>query len=192
VIKQSAVRPGLMRGLVVVAQILALVALVFGLQFLWNTSGGTLFLFATIGPLLVGAGAIIVAGVLFYTFRKRHSLFEFETFEPGSIIFHQGEEAQCAYFIRSGEVEVLQGAGADQKVVATLSSGQYFGEMALIHNAPLNATVRARTKSTVAVLGKQNFAIMLNLLPSAQGDIMKTVNERAMSQAVNEAVNGPA
>jgi hypothetical protein len=173
-----------MQGLIVVAQILALIALVFGLQFLGNTTGGTLFLFATIGPLLVGAGVIIVAGALFYTFRKRHSLFEFETFEPGGIIFNEGEEGQCAYFIRSGEVEVLHGLGADEKVVAKLGSGQYFGEMALIHNAPRNATVRAVTKSTVAVLGKQNFAIMLDLMPSAQGDIMKTVSERAMNQAV--------
>jgi mono/diheme cytochrome c family protein len=65
--------------------------------------------------------------------------------------------------------------------------------MALIHNAPRNAIVRTRTKSTVAVLGKQNFATMLNLIPSAQGDIMKTVNERAMSQTVNgptEAIKG--
>jgi hypothetical protein len=184
-IPQAAIRPGVMQALILVAQILALAALVFGLQFLWNTTGGTLFLFATIGPLLVGLGVIIVAGVLLYRFRKRHSLFAFETFEPGRIIFHQGEEAQCAYFIRSGEVEVLQGAGSDQKVIATLSRGQYFGEMALIHNAPRNATVRAVTKSTVAVLGKQNFAIMLNLMPSAQEDIMKTVSERAMNQRVN-------
>ena len=184
-IKQSGIRPGMMQALVVVAQVLALVALVFGLQFLWNTTGGTLFLFATIGPVLVGVAVLIVVGVLLYTFRKRHSLFEFETFEPGSTIFHKGEEAQCAYFIRSGEVEVLQGEGAEQKAVATLSSGQYFGEMALIHNAPRNATVRARTRSTVAVLGKRNFAIMLTLMPSTEEDIMKTVNERAMNLAAN-------
>ncbi len=183
-IKQSGIRPGVMQGFLVTAQVLALVALVFGLEFLWNTTGGTLFLFATIGPLLVGAGVIIVAGALFYTFRGRHSLFDFETFEPGQVIFHQGEPGQCAYFIRSGAVEVVQGAGADQKVIATLSSGQYFGEMALINNAPRNATVRAASKSTLAVLGKQNFAILLKLMPSAQGDIMKTVNERAMAQAV--------
>jgi hypothetical protein len=186
VIKESGIRPGVMQAMVVVAQILALVALVFGLEFLWNTTGGTLFLFATFAPLLVGAAVLIVAVILFYMYRRRHSLFEFETFEPGQIIFHQGDEGQCAYFIRSGEVEVLQGAGVEQKVIAKLSSGQYFGEMALINNAPRNATVRASAKSTVAVLGKQNFVIMLNLMPSTQGDIMKTVNERAMSQAVDK------
>jgi hypothetical protein len=183
-IKNSETRPGVMQALIVAAQILALAALVFGLQFLLNTTGGTLFLFATVGPVLVGAGVIIVAGVLFYTYRKRHSLFEFETFEPGRVIFRQGEEGECAYFIRSGEVEVLQGEGTDQKVLAKLGSGQYFGEMALINNAPRNATVRAVSKSTVAVLGKQNFGIMLKLMPSTKGDIMKTVNERAMSQGI--------
>jgi hypothetical protein len=183
-IKNSEVRPGVIRALLVAAQILALMALVLGLQFLWNTTGGTLFLFATFGPVLVGGGVIIMTGALFYTYRRRHSLFEFETFEPGRIIFHQGEEGQCAYFIRSGEVEVLQGDGTDQKVVAKLGSGQYFGEMALINNAPRNATVRALSKSTVAVLGKQNFGTMLKLMPSTKGDIMKTVNERAMNQGM--------
>jgi hypothetical protein len=183
-IKNSEIRPKVIQALIVVAQILALVALLFGLQFLWNTTGGTLFLVATIGPVLVGAGVIIVAGALFYTYRKRHSLFEFETFEPGRVIFHQGEEGECAYFIRSGEVEVLQGEGPDQRVVAKLGSGQYFGEMALINNAPRNATVRAVSESTVAVLGKQNFGTMLKLMPSTKGDIMKTVNERAMSQGI--------
>lgn len=183
-IKNSETRPRVMQALIVTAQILALIALVFGLQFLLNTTGGTLFLFATIGPALVGVSVIIVAGVLFYTYRKRHSLFEFETFEPGRIIFHQGEDGHCAYFIRSGEVEVLQGEGTDQRVVAKLGCGEYFGEMALINNAPRNATVRAASKSTVAVLGKQNFGIMLKLIPSTKGDIMKTVNERAMSQGM--------
>jgi len=172
----------MMQKLLITAQILALIALIFGLEFLYNTTGGTLFLFATIAPGLVGAAVIILIGSLIYTFRRRHSLFRVETFRPGEIIFREGEKGECAYFIRSGEIEVVQGEGAMANVLAKLSAGQYFGEMALIHNAPRNATARAASTSTIAVLGKQNFMMMLNLMPSKE-DIMKTVNERAQMAA---------
>jgi cyclic nucleotide-binding protein len=171
----------MMQKSLIVAQILALTALLSGLQFLYNTTGGTLFLFATIAPVLVGAAVMILVGALVYAFRKSHSLFRTETYTPGQVIFREGEPGDCAYFIRAGEVEVVQGDGTAEKVVARLSAGQYFGEMALIRNAPRNATVRAASESTVAVLGKQNFVSMLNLIPSTQVDIMKTVNERAQA-----------
>jgi Cyclic nucleotide-binding domain len=166
------------RRLLIVAQLLALLALGLGLQFLWNTTGGTVFAFSTFAPVLTGVASLILIGTLIYRFRKRHSLFEKETYESGQEIFRQGDEGECAYFIRSGEVEVLQ----DNKVVARLSSGQYFGEMALIQDAPRNATVRAVGRTEVAVLGKGNFLTMLNLMPATHEDIMKTVQERALSQ----------
>jgi hypothetical protein len=169
--------------LLIAAQVLALITLVFGLQFLIETTGGTLFLFATIGPLLLTIALILLIGVGIYKFRRRHSLFVTETYEPGQIIFRQGDEGDSAYFIRSGDVEVVQQqTGQPETVVAKLSRGQYFGEMALLHNAPRNATIRAATRTEVAVLGKQNFLTMLTLIPSTQTDIMKTVNERALAQ----------
>ena len=163
----------------ITAQLLALVALVLGLQFLWSTTGGTVFAFSTFAPVLTGIATLILVVLLIERFRKRHTLFDRATFEPGQEVFRQGDNGECAYFIRLGQVEVIQ----DGKAIAKLGKGQYFGEMALLRDAPRNATVRAVTKTDVAVLGKGNFLTMLNLMPSTQEDIMKTVNERAMSQS---------
>lgn len=55
--------------------------------------------------------------------------------------------------------------------------------MALIENEARNATVRAVTPGRVAILGKENFLTMLELMPHTQEGVMKTVNERAMRQA---------
>lgn len=174
---------GATQKLLILAQVLALIALVFGLQFLMNTTGGTLFLFATIGPLLLTIAILCIVGVGIATLRRRHSLFATETFEPGQIVFRAGDEGDCAYFIRSGDVDVVQRqADGTEAVVARLSRGQYFGEMALLNSAPRNATIRAMTRTEVAVLGKQNFLTLLSLIPSTQHDIMKTVNERAMNR----------
>jgi len=168
------------RGLLVAAQLLAVVSFLLALEFLRQTTGGTLFLFSTIAPLLTFLAAAAVAGVAAYRFRRRHSLFVIENVEPGRVIFQQGEEGDCAYFIQSGEVDVIRQEDGAQRVFAKLSKGQYFGEMALITEAPRNATVRAVTPTRLAVLGKQNFLAMLKLMPHTQEDVMKTVSSRAM------------
>jgi hypothetical protein len=43
-----------------VAQVLALATMLLGLQFLMNTTGGTLFVFASFGPLLVTTAILIL------------------------------------------------------------------------------------------------------------------------------------
>ena len=173
----------LTRGLLIVAQVLALLAYIAGIQFLIKTTGGTLFVYATFGPLLVTFGILILVGVVAWHFLRSHSLFYFEEFEPGEMIFRQGEEGDCAYFIHEGKVEVISRVNGNENVVATLLPGQYFGEMALIASQPRNATVRAAARTKVAVLGKQNFLTMLSVMPSTREDIKKTVNERAMQHA---------
>jgi hypothetical protein len=171
------------RILLIAAQLLALVVFILALVFLNRTTGGTLFLFSTVAPVLVMLGVAAVLGVVTYRFLRRHSLFEVEDIEPGQVIFREGEEGDCAYFIYGGEFAVTREENGAEKVIARLSTGQYFGEMALIGNESRNATVRAVTPGRVAILGKQNFLTMLKLMPHTQEDIMKTVNERAMRKA---------
>lgn len=175
--------PKMTRVLLIVAQVLALLAYIAGIQFLIKTTGGTLFVYATFGPILVTIGILILLGVVAWHFFRSHSLFYFEEFDPGEMIFRQGDEGDCAYFIHEGDVEIISHMDGSDKVVATLHPGQYFGEMALIASQPRNATVRAASRTKVAVLGKQNFLTMLSVMPSTREDIMKTVHERAMQHS---------
>lgn len=186
--KDAAVKPWKLdsattRTVLIAAQVLALIVFILALEFLKSTTGGTLFLFSTIAPLLALLAAAAVLGVATYRFLRRHSAFVIEDIEPGKVVFQQGDEGDCAYFIHSGEVEVVRQEGRTEQVVAKLSKGQYFGEMALISNAPRNATVRSVTPVRLAVLGKQNFLTLLSLMPHTQEDIMKTMNMRAMRNA---------
>jgi CRP-like cAMP-binding protein len=186
--KHAAVKPWKLnsastRTLLIAAQVLALIVFLLALQFLRHTTGGTLTLFSTFAPMLALLATIAVLGVAAYRFSRRHSLFVIEDVGPGHVIFREGEEGDCAYFIHSGEVEVVRREAGAEQIVAKLTKGQYFGEMALISDAPRNATVRSITPVRVAILGKQNFLTMLSLMPSTQEDIMKTVNMRAMKKA---------
>src|SRR5262249_30543202 len=57
-------------------------------------------------------------------------------FEPGDIVFHEGDLGDNVYVIRAGECEVSR----DGAVLAVLVAGEYFGEMALISDKTRNAT----------------------------------------------------
>jgi CRP-like cAMP-binding protein len=149
-----------------------------GLQFILRTTGGSLFLAASLAPALAFVAAVITASLLLYRFQRRHSLFLKEEYGPGEIIFRKGDSSECAYFILSGEAEVVTDERGKGIVIATLSSGEYFGEMALLSNQPRNATVRARTNLSVEVIGKDNFLTMLSTVRSAREDVTKTIEKR--------------
>jgi CRP-like cAMP-binding protein len=164
------------RGVLVIALLLTLVALVVALVFVRNTTGGTLFLFTTVTPGLVIVSICLLLGVLVRDYRHKHRLFEIRRFKAGATIFRQGDEGNCVYFIRRGRVEVVR----DGSVIATSGAGEYVGEMALIANSPRNATVRAVTDTVFAVLGKENFLEVLRVIPASEEAVLTTIRERAM------------
>ena len=170
--------------LLILVQLLTLAATAICLVFLYRTTGGTLFLFATLVPLLVSISIVILVAVLLWEYRQRHRMFQVEHYEPGSVIIEQGTLGSSAYFIRTGEVEVVRGSDQEGEVVvlAKLGAGDYFGEMALLSNQPRNASVRAVTKTTLAVLGKSNFLTLLKFLPQTQEDVIDTIRERALKE----------
>jgi len=162
----------------VVALCLSAAALLLCLVFVWHTTGGTLFVFSVAAPAMVVTATVIVAGTTIREFRQAHRLFAIEDRRPGEIIFDQGDPGDCAYFIRRGRVEVID--GANNEVVASLGPGDYFGEMALLGDRPRNATVRTLSDCQFAVLGKENFLHMVGLLPATREAVLATVRERAM------------
>jgi hypothetical protein len=164
--------------LLIFALLLTLVAMLLALQFVINTTGGTLFLFTTATPLLVLVSILILIAVLIHDYRHTHMLFEIEQFKANWTIFRQGDVGQCAYFIRDGEIEVIR--EEDGAVLATRGKGEYFGEMALISNSPRTATVRTITPVELAVLGKENFLEMMRLIPETEEAILNCVKKRAM------------
>jgi hypothetical protein len=177
-------------NLVILAQILILVALGLGLQFVLMTTGGTLFLAAAVAPGIATVAVILAAAVLIYRYQKAHSLFAFDDFEPGETIFQEGDAPDCAYFIRSGEVEVTRKEAGRDVTVARLKEGEYFGEMGLLSPHRRNATVRAVTKTSVGMVGKENFLAMLGLVRSTQDDVQKTVQQRAMKKSAGGGSTG--
>ena len=79
-------------------------------------------------------------------------------YEPGDIIVTEGEKGKEFYIITSGQVGVTIKDGREgEKVLAKLTKGDYFGEIALLFDAPRIATVRAVSKVRVLALDAGEF-----------------------------------
>lgn len=166
----------------ILAQVLVLVALGLGLRFVVRTTGGTVFLFTVLAPLLIVVSMAIVGWLALDAFRSRHRMLHRDVFPPGQVVFREGDAAHCAYFIEKGEVEVTRRHDGQEQVLARLSVGDFFGELSLLSDDPRRgATVRALTETQVAVVGKENFLRMIFAIPSVREDVLNTATQRMQS-----------
>ncbi len=79
----------------------------------------------------------------------------------GDRVIRQGDPGDLFYLIRSGSVDVIVDDGDQSTKVAELRQGQYFGEAALIHDEPRNASIVAREDSVFYALEKVDFRDVL-------------------------------
>jgi CRP-like cAMP-binding protein len=75
------------------------------------------------------------------------------SYPQGSWIFHQGDEADDAYLVRTGKLEVVIDTYRDHtEQLATLSEGSMFGEAAILAHKPRNASIRALEDVTLLAI----------------------------------------
>lgn len=78
----------------------------------------------------------------------------------GSYVFREGDAGSDMYIIESGSVEVLRAARGSEPV-ATLSAGDFFGEMAILEDQPRFASVRVVASGRLLRVDRAAFAGML-------------------------------
>jgi EAL domain-containing protein (putative c-di-GMP-specific phosphodiesterase class I) len=78
-------------------------------------------------------------------------------YPPGATIIEEGAVGDCAYIIDKGLVEVSVFHEGEKIVLATLSDGDIFGEMALVSGDVRSASVHALTPTTVSVICRPYF-----------------------------------
>jgi NADH dehydrogenase len=89
-----------------------------------------------------------------------------EHFEPGQIIFREGDRGDWLYIVGDGAVEVLRpGPDGAETPVRRLEAGECFGEIALVNDGPRTATVRAAAPSTVLAVDREAFQALFATLP---------------------------
>jgi len=96
------------------------------------------------------------------------------SFEPGEVIFTEGEKGDLMYVVRSGQIEIMR----DGRVAETLQPGGIFGEMALIDGSPRSATARAKTACELAPINEKSFLFFVHETPYFAIAVMRTLAER--------------
>lgn len=103
--------------------------------------------------------------------RERHA--------EGAVIFTEGDPGDKLYFVDRGEVEVTaSGPAGEERRLAVLRDGDYFGEMALLREAPRAATVRARAPSVLLALDREHFLELLRAAPEMRAAFEHGVEAR--------------
>jgi voltage-gated potassium channel len=97
-------------------------------------------------------------------------------FRPGDDIFRAGEIGRHIYFISKGTVDVIAADG--HTVVATLTDGAFFGELALLLQRPRSATVRAVDYCDLYSLDKATFEIIVSCFPDFAAHIKEEAERR--------------
>ncbi len=126
-------------------------------------------------PLLAGSSAEELETLAGLLVRERYA--------AGEEVVRQGDPGEKLYVIASGQVEVTVGAGEAERVVNTLGEGDYFGEMALLADAPRAATVRTVVQTDLYSLARADFGELLERDPVLRQAVEATVAERRAALA---------
>jgi CRP-like cAMP-binding protein len=103
-----------------------------------------------------------------------------EKYNSGDVICNQGDAGNYFYIVHEGTAICRQkDADGNDKDVATLNSGNYFGEIALLTEKPRQATVVAEGALKVLALDKATFTRVMGPMDDIMKRNMSSYNKHA-------------
>jgi CRP/FNR family transcriptional regulator, cyclic AMP receptor protein len=103
------------------------------------------------------------------------SYFTMNTYAVGDIVIRKGDPGGRFFIIVSGSVNVLNDAGI---IISTLGKGEVFGEMSLICNDAVNATIQVKEPSSIIFINQPSFQKILDIYPAIQLYFSRLMAER--------------
>jgi signal transduction histidine kinase len=97
------------------------------------------------------------------------------------LVLQEGDQGDSLYVVLTGELEVTKRQGSQDVLLALYTPGQFFGEMALLEQAPRSASVRTLQECRLLVISQAAFQTLLSCSPSAPLKILHTVTSRLRS-----------
>ncbi|MEA2447853.1 MAG: cyclic di-GMP phosphodiesterase [Actinomycetota bacterium] len=110
------------------------------------------------------------------------------SFEPGQLIFKEGDDGLSLHIVRGGIVKIVhqEDVGDEAELVLqTLTSGQVFGELAILDPAPRSATAIAIDKTETIQLHKDDLDRVLDEEPTAARKMLASL-ARSLTNAKEE------
>lgn len=101
-------------------------------------------------------------------------------FPKNAVILHQGELSQSLHIILRGKVRVYVSDEEDDFVLQTQESGSYFGELALLTDAPRSASIKALEKTACAIIMQSDFTAWMSQHPEVTPILLKAMAEKVL------------
>ncbi len=112
------------------------------------------------------------------------------TAKAGEVLFEEGDPGDAFYVVVDGAIEIVkQVSGGDEEKLAVRRSGEAFGEMALLNDAPRSATARAVDDTRLMVLPRDDFLVLLGADTLAVR-VMQTLSKALRALGVRFATSG--
>jgi CRP-like cAMP-binding protein len=94
--------------------------------------------------------------------------------KPGKVLCQEGQLGHEFFVIVEGKVQVTRKG----RRLATLNSGDFVGEIALLTEMPRNATVTAETPVRLFVLTRREFHALLDQNPNVERKVLRALGRR--------------
>ena len=98
----------------------------------------------------------------------------------GQVLIEEGTRGLEFFVLADGEVSVAQSG----RRVRTLSTGDFFGEIALVTDVPRTSTVTAEAPVRVLVMTKRDFQRVLRDHPSIQAKVLEALAARLAPESL--------
>ena len=96
------------------------------------------------------------------------------SFDTDEDLVRQGDPGDSFLILRDGSANVL----LDGRPVHELGPGDFLGEISLIDGGPRTATVRATSPIRALVIGREDFATLLERHPSVRLELLMALTAR--------------
>jgi CRP/FNR family transcriptional regulator, cyclic AMP receptor protein len=103
-------------------------------------------------------------------------------FHKDEVIFFEHEPGDRFYLIQKGRVKIVKIMGNLEKIIDILNPGEFFGEMAILEEAPRTATIIALEECALLEFNKENFASLVEGNPQIGISLLKIFARRIYDQ----------
>ena len=109
--------------------------------------------------------------------RKKVSLIVYErNYQANEFLFKEGNPGSGMFIIKNGSISIEKTSDAGEIIhLATLSTGDFVGELALLDDSSRSASARCNKKTDVIVFFRQDFFNLIERTPSLGAKVLKAL-----------------